>query len=98
VRCGIAPAPFELRTSSRARPDTAARQGFFWWEIDVSYYVIKVLEKLGLVWDVRGVPEQVKTRDLLAEVGEKAELLRPKAAKPAEPEAILVTASLADAE
>ena len=32
---------------------SSARQGFFWWEIDVSFYVIKLLEKLGLVWDVR---------------------------------------------
>jgi stearoyl-CoA desaturase (delta-9 desaturase) len=32
---------------------SSARQGFFWWEIDVSYYVIKLLERLGLVWDVR---------------------------------------------
>lgn len=30
-----------------------ARQGFFWWEIDVSFYVLKVLERLGVVWDVR---------------------------------------------
>jgi len=32
---------------------TSARQGFFWWEIDVSWYVLLVLEKLGVVWDVR---------------------------------------------
>jgi stearoyl-CoA desaturase (Delta-9 desaturase) len=37
----------------------SARQGFYWWEIDVSYYVLKILEALGLVWDVRGVPERV---------------------------------------
>ena len=27
--------------------------GFFWWEIDLSYYGLWVLEKLGLVWDLR---------------------------------------------
>jgi stearoyl-CoA desaturase (delta-9 desaturase) len=32
---------------------TAARQGFFWWEIDISYYVIRLLGLLGLVWDIR---------------------------------------------
>lgn len=31
----------------------AARQGLAWWEIDASYYVIKLLERVGLVWDVR---------------------------------------------
>ena len=31
----------------------AARQGFLWWEVDVSYYVIVVLARLGIVWDVR---------------------------------------------
>ncbi len=36
-----------------------ARQGFFWWEIDFSYYTIKGLEKLGLVWDVREPPAGV---------------------------------------
>jgi stearoyl-CoA desaturase (delta-9 desaturase) len=79
---------------------SSARQGFFWWEIDVSYYVLKALEKVGLVWDVRGVPEHVKTRNLLAEVGEKCELLLPKPAAPvAAPEpAILAEPSLADAE
>ncbi|HKQ68488.1 MAG TPA: acyl-CoA desaturase [Polyangiaceae bacterium] len=32
---------------------SSARQGFFWWEIDVTYYVLKGLEALGVVWDVR---------------------------------------------
>ena len=37
---------------------SAARQGFFWWEIDPSFYLIKLFQALGLVWDVRGVPEK----------------------------------------
>ena len=32
---------------------SSARQGFFWWEIDVTYYVLKLLSWLGIVWDVR---------------------------------------------
>jgi stearoyl-CoA desaturase (delta-9 desaturase) len=32
---------------------SAARQGFFWWEVDVTYYVIRALARLGLVWGVR---------------------------------------------
>ncbi len=38
----------------------SARQGFFWWEIDVSYYVLKLLEALHIVWDVEGVPDHVR--------------------------------------
>lgn len=38
---------------------SSARQGFYWWEIDISYYVIRTLAALGIVWDVREVPERV---------------------------------------
>jgi len=34
----------------------AAQAGFFRGEVDGSYRIIKLLEFLGLVWDVRGVP------------------------------------------
>ncbi len=37
-----------------------ARQGFFWWEIDVTFYLLKVMSWLGLIRDLRPVPEQVK--------------------------------------
>ena len=32
---------------------SAARQGFMWWEVDVSYSVLKVLSWFGVVWDLR---------------------------------------------
>jgi stearoyl-CoA desaturase (delta-9 desaturase) len=32
---------------------SCARQGFKWWEVDVSYYIIRTLGAVGLVWDVR---------------------------------------------
>jgi stearoyl-CoA desaturase (delta-9 desaturase) len=35
---------------------SSARQGFRWWEVDVSYYLIRLLACLGLVWDVRRPP------------------------------------------
>lgn len=45
----------------------SANQGFFWWEIDIAYYGIRLLEKVGLVWDVRTPPKRVldggRTRD-----------------------------------
>ena len=54
---------------------SSANQGFFWWEIDVSFYILKGLEKVGLVWDLRPVPEHMKKRNLIREVGERAPLL-----------------------
>ncbi len=32
---------------------SSANQGFFWWEIDISYCVIRTLSFFRLVWDVR---------------------------------------------
>ena len=56
----------------------SANQGFFWWEIDLSFYTLRALEKLGLVWDLRRPSPQVLRRNLLAEVGERSPLLLPR--------------------
>ena len=32
---------------------SSANQGFRWWEIDVTFYVLRVLEVFGLVWELR---------------------------------------------
>lgn len=32
---------------------TSARHGLEWWQVDVSYYTIRMLEVVGLVWKVR---------------------------------------------
>jgi stearoyl-CoA desaturase (delta-9 desaturase) len=37
----------------------AANQGFFWWEIDVTFYILKLLQAVGLVWDVHTPPRKV---------------------------------------
>ena len=37
----------------------ATNQGFFWWEIDATFYVLKVLSWLGLVWDLHTPPPHV---------------------------------------
>jgi stearoyl-CoA desaturase (delta-9 desaturase) len=37
----------------------SARQGFFWWEIDLSYYVLRVLSWCGLVWDLHQPPRKL---------------------------------------
>ncbi|MGB5694716.1 MAG: acyl-CoA desaturase [Polyangiales bacterium] len=41
------------------RYQSSCRNGFYWWEIDVTYGVLKMLSWIGLVWDIRGVPEHV---------------------------------------
>ena len=33
-----------------------ARQGFYWWEIDITWYGLKLLSLLGLIWDMKPVP------------------------------------------
>ena len=38
----------------------AARQGFFWWEIDCTYYALRALAAVGLIWDLHGVPVHIK--------------------------------------
>jgi stearoyl-CoA desaturase (delta-9 desaturase) len=35
---------------------SAARQGFYWWEIDISYYLLKALSWTGLIWNLKPVP------------------------------------------
>jgi stearoyl-CoA desaturase (delta-9 desaturase) len=37
----------------------SARQGFFWWEIDITYYLLVFLSWLGIVGDLRTVPKNV---------------------------------------
>jgi stearoyl-CoA desaturase (delta-9 desaturase) len=38
---------------------SSTRMGFFWWEIDVTYYILKLLSVLGLVWDLKQPPARV---------------------------------------
>jgi stearoyl-CoA desaturase (delta-9 desaturase) len=37
----------------------STRQGFRWWEIDVTYYLLRGLQAVGLVWDIREPPAHV---------------------------------------
>ena len=37
----------------------SARQGFYWWEIDMTYYVLRLLAVFGIVWDLRPVPPAI---------------------------------------
>lgn len=37
----------------------SARNGFFWYEFDITYYFLKILSWFGIVWDLRQPPETV---------------------------------------
>lgn len=37
----------------------SARQGFFWWEVDATYYILLMLQALGLVWGLKAVPRRL---------------------------------------
>lgn len=41
------------------RYPVSTRQGFYWWEIDLTYYILKALSWVGLVWDLRTPPHKV---------------------------------------
>lgn len=38
---------------------SSANQGFRWWEIDISYYIIRMLGWFGIVWDIRNPPAYI---------------------------------------
>ena len=42
---------------------SSVRQGFRWWEIDVTFYILKTLSLLGIVWDLKAPPEQVRRNE-----------------------------------
>jgi stearoyl-CoA desaturase (delta-9 desaturase) len=50
---------------------TSTRQGFYWWEIDLTYYGLYLLSKIGLIWDLKKVPLHILEQGLAQE--ERAE-------------------------
>jgi stearoyl-CoA desaturase (delta-9 desaturase) len=41
------------------RYQSSTRNGFYWWEIDITYYLLKALSFTGLIWDLKPVPKSV---------------------------------------
>ena len=41
------------------RYPVATRQGMYWWEIDITYYILRMLSWLGIVWDLRAHPAKL---------------------------------------
>lgn len=50
----------EGRHNNHHRYPLSARQGFFWWESDPTWYGLWVLERLGVIHDLRKVPDPVR--------------------------------------
>lgn len=44
---------------------STANNGFYWWEVDATYYVLKALSWVGLVWDLRTPSPAVLKRNLV---------------------------------
>ncbi|HAF16028.1 MAG TPA: acyl-CoA desaturase [Blastocatellia bacterium] len=41
---------------------SSERQGFYWWEFDMSHYILRALSWLGIVWDLRSPPANLFDR------------------------------------
>lgn len=37
----------------------SVNQGFYWWQIDITYYMLRALSWVGLVWDLKKPPQRV---------------------------------------
>jgi stearoyl-CoA desaturase (delta-9 desaturase) len=57
---------------------STANQGFFWWEIDVSYYVLRALALARLVRDLRTPPGHILSARRIADEGR--EIVQPELA------------------
>jgi stearoyl-CoA desaturase (delta-9 desaturase) len=42
---------------------SSVRQGFRWWEIDTTFYALKALSWLGVVWNLKSAPAEVLRND-----------------------------------
>jgi len=43
----------------------AAKQGFYWWEIDITYYGLKLLALTGLIWNLKTVPVNIRNANIV---------------------------------
>ncbi|WP_437226936.1 acyl-CoA desaturase [Planctomicrobium sp. SH661] len=65
--CGILSAGEGFHNNHHAFP-TSARHGLEWWQPDLTWYVIRLMEMTGLAWDVKlPAPELLESKRLLPE-------------------------------
>lgn len=43
-----------------------AKAGFYWWEIDITFYLLVILSWLGIVKNLRPLPVEVRERNQIA--------------------------------
>ena len=53
----------------------AVNQGFFWWELDVTYLTLRALSRLGLVWDLHTPPPHVRDSNRVSDQSARPEEL-----------------------
>ena len=51
----------------------SVRQGFVWWQIDLSFYVLKMMESVGLVWDLVPIPDKAFRAQPIQKIAPKIE-------------------------
>jgi stearoyl-CoA desaturase (delta-9 desaturase) len=42
----------------------SAAQAHYWWEVDLTYYLLKMMSWAGIIWDLHPVPERARARQL----------------------------------
>lgn len=50
---------------------SSANQGFYWYEVDISYYILKALSLFGIVWDLKKPPKKVLDEGLFRDQEQK---------------------------
>ncbi|MEM7790141.1 MAG: acyl-CoA desaturase [Verrucomicrobiota bacterium] len=51
----------------------SARQGMYWWEIDMTFLGLRLMEKLGLVWDIKVYPDKIYAEAIASQNGKNAQ-------------------------
>ena len=46
---------------------SSVNQGFYWWEIDITFWILKFLSWLGIIWDLKKVPENILNSSLISQ-------------------------------
>jgi stearoyl-CoA desaturase (delta-9 desaturase) len=75
----------------------SVRQGFHWWQVDMTYYILRALAAVGLVWDLHVPTQKVIDGDVAVKVAKEPRNVA-VAEEPATDVPVLSTPSLADAE
>jgi stearoyl-CoA desaturase (delta-9 desaturase) len=45
----------------------SVNQGFYWWEIDITFWILKFLSWFGIIWDLKKVPANILSSSLISQ-------------------------------